>query len=105
MANITLPQDKFGNPIQSLTPAATVTVAIGAASVSTALPTDSAVVRVANPVAAHFSFTTGAGTAVATDPLLPTMSSEFFTVPVGATFINMIQEGAVTGTATVTRMI
>ncbi len=105
MANITLPQDKFGNPIQSLTPDATVTVAIGAGSISTALSADTAVVRIANPVAAHFRFSVGAGTAVATDPLLPTMSAEMFTVPAGATHINMIQEGAVTGTATVTRMI
>lgn len=105
MPNIRLPLDVFGNPIQSLTPDVTVTVAIGAANVSVALPADCSVVRIANPVAAHFRFSVGAGTAVATDPLLPTMSSEFFTVPAGATFINMIQEGAVTGNASVTRMI
>ena len=105
MPNIRLPLDMLGNPIQSLTPSTTVVLAIGVASVSVALPTDTSIVRIANPVAAHVSFTVGTGTAVATDPLLPTMSSEFFTIPAGATFVNMIQEGAVTGNATITRMV
>lgn len=104
MSNIALPLDKFGNPIQAMTPDTTVTIAISAISATVALPADVAVVRIATPVACHFRFSVGAGTAVATDPLLTTMSCEYIGVPVGATNISVIQEGAVTGTATVTRM-
>lgn len=99
-------KDKWGNPLQALAPDPTgvAVVAIGAVSARVALPADSTVLRVASNQKCYFRFGDAAVAAAGTDSLFQA-GTEIFTVPAGATHIAVIQDGAVTGTMTLTRMV
>lgn len=110
MAKPSLYLDRFGNPVQALSPQnAAAQVAIGAASARIALPVDSdsgvaEVVRLAANQSCYFRFgDVTVVAAAATDHLFPP-GSELFETPAGATHIAVIQDGAVTGKMTITRM-
>ncbi len=104
MANISLPRDNQGYAIQALAPDANVIVAIGAASANVALPTGAEVVRISAPVNCYIKFGTAGVTATGNDPAMNT-GAEVFRVPTGATHIAAIQNGAVTGNASITKMV
>lgn len=103
-ANLAL--DQKGNPIQALSPdpVGVAKVAIGAASAAVALPVDCDVVRLANNVSCYFKFGTVGVTAAITDSLSPP-GVDIVRIPTGATHIAVIQDGAVTGAMTITRMV
>lgn len=107
MAKASLTLDKFGNAVQALEPVDTgAQVAIGAATARVALPTGGdagELVRLVANVACYFRFGTVTVNAAATDHLFRP-GVELFRVPAGATHIAVIQDGAVTGKMTITRM-
>lgn len=100
-------------PFMAPEPSTTVAVAIGAASSRVGLPTGGAglladFVRVAATNPCRFKFgdanvvaVNGAG---AGDSYLNANYAEVYRVPDGATYIAVIQEGAVTGTVSITEM-
>lgn len=101
MANIQLPADLRGYAIQALAPDTNATVAIGAASAAVSLPTGSEVVRISASCNCFLRF---GATATGSDMVF-NAGSEVFRVPAGATQVAAIQNGAVTGTLSVTRLV
>lgn len=99
-----LPRDAAGNAIQALAPDATVNVAIGVASAAAALPAGAQIVRVASNAKCFVKFGLVGLVAAGTDLMFPS-GAELFTVPAGATHVAVIQDGAVTGSLNVTRMV
>lgn len=104
MANVSLPQDQKGNAVQALAPSTNANVAIGAASANVALPAGAEVVRIAASCNCFINFGNSTITASGTSPVF-NAGAEIFKVPVGATHIAVIQNGAVTGTLSATRMV
>jgi hypothetical protein len=104
MALVTLKNDLFGNPVQALSPSTTANVSIGAASASVALPAGAEIVRLANNAKCFFKFGTSGVTATGSDVMFP-VGAELFVVPSTATHIAVIQDGAVTGSLNITKMI
>jgi hypothetical protein len=100
---VRLALDIWGNPIQSLAPMVTVSLAIGVASVNAALPAGAEVVRIAANNKCFIKFGTVGVVATGADLVFP-IGSEVFRVPTGATHIAVIQDGASTGLANVTSM-
>lgn len=101
-----LPRDTMGVPIQALSPDPTgVAVAsIGAVSARVAIPSGSDVIRIAANKSCYFRLGDSSVTADGNDSLFPG-GAEVFRVPADATHIAFIQDGVVTGVATVTRLI
>lgn len=109
MASSKLQRDQNGEAIQALSPApaSVASVAIGAASARVALPAGVGagdIVRVASNNKCFFKFGDNTVAATGTDSLFP-IGTELFVVPVGATHIAVIQDGAVTGLVTITQMV
>ena len=105
MSNITLTRDIYGNVLQALAPSTNVAVSIGATSLNVALPPGTEVVRLCASCNCFFKFgTDNTVTASGSDPAFMT-GSEIFTVPSGITYIAVIQNGAVTGSMSVTKMV
>lgn len=106
MSTSRLARDTLGEPIQALAPdpANVAKVAIGAASNRVALPAGAEVVRVANNVSCYFKFGDVTVVATANDSLSP-IGVDLFKVPTGATYLAVIQDGAVTGSVTITSMV
>jgi len=98
----------MGVPIQALAPdysPASVSVAsIGATSDRVSVPAGSDIVRIASNKPCYFTFGDETVEADGTSSLFPG-GVEMFRVPSGATHIAFIQDGVVTGVATVTRMV
>lgn len=105
---ISLPRDKRGADIDgvlNLDTNATV-LTIGAASVRAALPSGSQIVRLAASGACHFKFGSNTVAAAASDShLLPANAVEYVQVPSTATDIAVIQNGAATGSLTVSKVV
>lgn len=74
-------------------------IAIGAASVSAALPASTELIALSSSGNAHFRFSSGASTAVATDPMITSNSQiQLFKLdPSVAITLSAIQDGASTG--------
>lgn len=104
VVNSAMPRDASGNSVQALAPDTTANVAIGAASVTSALPAGAQIVRIASNAKCFFKFGGVAVTATGTDSMFP-LGVELFVVPVGATYIAAIQDGAVTGSLNITKMV
>jgi hypothetical protein len=104
MATTELPRDQVGHPVQALAPvhSTNVKLTINASSQSAALPAGD-IVRLASNAPCYFRFGTGGVTATTNDVLFPA-GAETFSVPLGATHIAVIQDGAVTGVCTVTAL-
>lgn len=104
MRTVAIALDRLGNPIQAVTPDATVSAAIGATSVRSALPTDTELVRITSLGNCFFRFGNSAVTATSADtPMVA--GTEIMKVPDGATHVAVIQNGAVTSTVYFTRMV
>lgn len=103
-STLNLRRDKNNNAIQAITPNTTscVNVAISGSSASDALPVGAEVVRLASSGNCYFVFGIGsAPTATTSNMLFPT-GVEVINVPAGATHFAVIQEGAATGTFSLT---
>lgn len=74
-------------------------LALGAASVSAALPAGTECIALSASGNGHFRFTNGAGTAVATDPMITASSQiQTFKLPGSITWtLSVIQDGSSTG--------
>lgn len=99
-----LPKDSSGGSIQALAPDATANVAIGVATARVLLPTGSQIIRVAANAKCFFKMGDVTVVATGSDTMFP-VGAELFVVPVGATYIAVIQDGAVTGSLNVTKMV
>lgn len=103
MAKFQLTRDKFGEPIQTLSPKDNTNINIGGSSVRAAIPADAEVVRLAPTSDCYVAFGDSSVDADTSSMNMVT-GVEIFRVPAGATHIATIQNGAVTGVLSVTKM-
>lgn len=99
-----LPKDSSGGSIQVLAPDATANASIGVSTARTLLPTGSQVLRVAANAKCFFKFGDVTVVATGSDTMFP-VGAELFVVPVGATHIAVVQDGPVTGSLNITKMV
>lgn len=102
--NVEIALDKWGRAIQALAPSTNTNIAIGAASANAAYPAGSELIRLSASCNCFIKFTNGAGAATSAD-IAFNAGAEVFKVPTGTTHVNVIQNGAVTGTLSVTKMV
>jgi hypothetical protein len=100
----TLPKDSLGNPLQALAPSTNVSVPIGSTSLRATIPAGSEVVRVATNQKCFIKFGDSTVTATSADMVFP-LGVEVLAVPFGVTHIAVIQDGAVFGAMSVTKML
>lgn len=103
MAKFQLTRDKFGEPIQTLSPKDNTNLNIGGSSVRAVIPADAEVVRVAPTVDCYVAFG-DSGVVADTGDMNMVTGVEIFRVPEGSTHVAVIQNGAVTGVLSITKM-
>ena len=98
-------KDVNNHPIQAVEPvsASVAKASISGSSVQLTIPTGSVLIRCASNNNCYIEF--GTNPTATTNSMLFPAGVEIFRVPAGATKIAVIQDGAVTGTFQVTKMV
>lgn len=107
MTDITLPADKFNNPIQAMGIGVTQVVNFGLSSVATnnALSKNTIIVRLVATTACFVKISTGTPTATASDMFLPAGVPEYFGVNGYQTVKVAALQSSAAGTLYVTEMV
>lgn len=107
MTDITLPADKFNNPIQAMGIGVTQAVNFGLSSVATnnALSKNTIIVRLVATTACFVKISTGTPTATASDMFLPAGVPEYFGVNGYQTVKVAALQSSAAGTLYVTEMV